>query len=292
MGIVSAKSRSLNHEIEEYEDFIQTDASINPGNSGGAMINLHGDLVGINTAIETGGGQGNVGIGFAIPVNMARSVMDQISSHGKVTRGYLGVYIQDVSAPIAKQFGLSDDHGVLVGDVTPDAPGARAGLKRGDIVLKLNGESVDDANALRNRISQMAPNTPARLEIWRDGKTQDVTVNLGELPETAAKADGPAQGEDSSGALAGVQVQELTPSIAQELKLPGSVHGVVVTSVDQSSNAAEAGLDQGMVIQEVNKKTVSNLQQYRQALASAGDQPVLLLVNKGGITTFLVVQPH
>jgi len=293
MGIVSAKSRSLNHEVEEYEDFIQTDASINPGNSGGAMIDLHGDLVGINTAIETGGSQGNVGIGFAIPIDMARSIMDQISAHGKVTRGYLGVLIQDVNTPIAKQFGLSDDHGVLLGDITADAPGARAGLKRGDIVLKLNGESVDDANSLRNRISQMAPGTPVRLEIWRDGKAQETTVTLGELPETAsAKADNGTQGENSTGALAGVQVQELSSELSQQLKLPSTVHGVVITSVDDSSPAAEAGLDQGMVIQEVNHKPVANLQQYRQALASAGDQPVLLLVNHGGGTSFIVVQPH
>ena len=291
MGIVSAKGRSLNHEIEEYEDFIQTDASINPGNSGGAMIDLHGDLVGINTAIETGGGQGNVGIGFAIPINMAHSVMDQISSHGKVVRGYLGVYIEDVSAPLAKQFGYNSDRGVLVGDVTTDAPGAKAGLKRGDIIAQLNGEPVDDANTLRNRISQMAPGTNVRLQYWRDGKMQDANVTLGELPETAAKAE-TGQGENSSGALEGVQVQELTPDIAQQLKLGPTVHGVVVTSVDESSSAAESGLAQGMVIQEVNHKPVTNMQQYRQALATAGDQPVLLLVNQNGVTTYLVVQTH
>jgi serine protease Do len=290
MGIVSAKSRG-NLGIEDYEDFIQTDASINPGNSGGAMIDLHGDLVGINTAIVAGGSEGNVGIGFAIPINMAQSVMNQISSHGKVVRGYLGVYIEDVTPPLAKQFGLSDDHGVLLGDVTADAPGARAGLKRGDIVLKLNGEPVDGANALRNQISQMAPGATARLQIWRDGKAQDANVTLGELPETAAAKDD-NQGESSTGALQGVQVQEITPDIAQQLKLSAGTHGVVVTSVDQSSPAAEVGLDQGMVIQEVNHKPVSNIQQYKQALASASDQPVLLLVNEGGITKYVVVQPH
>jgi serine protease Do len=290
MGIVSAKSRG-GLGIEEYEDFIQTDASINPGNSGGAMIDLHGDLVGINTAIETGGNQGNVGIGFAIPINMAHSVMDQISSHGKVVRGYLGVYIQDVSAPIAKQFGLNQDNGVLVGDVSADTPGARAGLKNGDIILQLNGEPVDDANTLRNRISQMAPGSIAKLQIWRDGKMQDASVTLGELPETAANNTN-SQGEESSGALAGVQVQELTSDLSQQLKMPAGTHGVVITSVDQSSPAAEAGLAQGMVIQEVNHKPVSNMQQYRQALASAGDKPVLLLVNRNGITNYMVVQPH
>jgi serine protease Do len=278
--------------IENYEDFIQTDAPINPGNSGGAMIDLHGDLVGINTAIETGGSQGNVGIGFAIPINMAHSVMEQISTHGKVVRGYLGVYIQDVTSPIAKQFGLSEDHGALVGDVTAGTPGAKAGLKSGDVIVQLNGEPVDDANTLRNSISQMAPGAQARLQVWRDGKAQDLTVTLGELPETAANEENSNTGENSTGTLQGVQVQELTPDIAQQLKLPNGTHGVVITSVDESSNAAEAGLDQGMVIQEVNHKPVNNIQQYKQALASAGDQPVLLLVNKGGITNFVVVQPH
>jgi serine protease Do len=290
MGIVSAKSRA-GLGIEEYEDFIQTDASINPGNSGGAMIDLHGDLVGINTAIETGGSQGNVGIGFAIPINMAHSVMEQISTHGKVVRGYLGVYIEDVSAPLAKQFGYNGDRGVLLGDVSPDTPGAKAGLKRGDIVTQLNGEPVEDANTLRNRISQMAPGTNVKLQLWRDGKTQDATVTLGELPETVAKDEG-TQGENSSGALEGVQVQELTPDIAQQLKLSPSIHGVVVSSVDESSPAAETGLEQGMVIQEVNHKPVNNIQQYRQALASAGSQSVLLLVNRAGVTNYIVVQPH
>ena len=175
--------------------------------------------------------------------------------------------------------------------MSPDTPGAKAGLKRGDIVTQLNGEPVEDANTLRNHISQMAPGTNVRLQLWRDGKTQDATVTLGELPETVAKNEG-TQGESSSGALEGVQVQELTPDIAQQLKLSPSVHGVVVTSVDESSPAAETGLAQGMIIQEVNHKPVSNLQQYKQALAAAGDQPVLLLVNQNGVTNYIVVQPH
>ena len=289
MGIVSATGRS-GLGIENYEDFIQTDASINPGNSGGAMIDLRGNLVGINTAIETGGGQGNVGIGFAIPINMAKSIMDQLVSHGKVVRGYLGVYIQDVNAPIAKQFNLPQDHGVLIGDVTADTPGARAGLKRGDIITALNGEKVDGANQLRLRVSALPPGSNARLQIWRDGKQQEVNVALGEAPETSAKNEG--QGENSGGILSGVQVQELTPDVAQQLKLPGGTHGVVITSVDPSSSAAAAGLQQGMVIQEVNHKPVSNVQQYRQAIQAAGDQTVLLLVNQGGVTNFIVVEPH
>lgn len=290
MGIVSAKGRA-GLGIEDYEDFIQTDASINPGNSGGAMIDLHGDLVGINTAIETGGSQGNVGIGFAIPIDMAHSVMDQLVSHGKVIRGYLGIYIENIDPALAKQFGLTQVNGVLVGDVTADTPASRAGLKRGDVVLKLNDEPVTTREELSLHISQMAPGSVAKLDVWRDGKAQDINVTLGQLPDSAVAENG-SPSENSTGALQGVQVQELTSDIAQQLKLSAGTHGVVITSVDQSSPAAEAGLDQGMVIQEVNHKPVSNIQQYRQALATAGDQPVLLLVNKSGITTYIVVQPH
>jgi serine protease Do len=287
MGIVSATGRGLNQEIENYEDFIQTDAAINPGNSGGAMIDLHGDLVGINTAIVTGGGSGgNEGVGLAIPVNMARSVMDQLVAHGKVVRGYLGIHPQDVTPDIAKQFGLNQPGGVLIGEVMPDTPASRAGLKTGDIILDLNGDPMDTANELTLRISQSAPGTPEKLKIWRDGKTQDVSLTLTELPDKVAK--GGAE-ENSASGLEGVEVQELTPDIEQQLNLPTGTRGVVVTSVDPSSDAAAAGLGQGDVIVEVNHKPVTNIEQYRQALAGSGKQPVLLLVNHGGVTNYIVI---
>jgi len=289
MGIVSAMGRS-GLGIENYEDFIQTDASINPGNSGGAMVDLHGDLIGINTAIVTGGGGGNQGIGFAIPISMARSVMDQIVSHGKVVRGYLGVYIQDVSPDIAKQFGLSENRGVLIGDVSPDTPGAKAGLKRGDVILALNGQATSGADQLRLHISQMPPGSNARLQVWRDGKMQDINVMLGELP--ADKSASTGSDETSTGGLQGVDVQELTPDIAHELNIPPGTRGVVIGSVDSSSAAAEAGLERGNVIEEVNHKPVANIEQYKQAVAAAGEQPVLLLVNQSGVTRFVVVQAH
>jgi serine protease Do len=278
MGIVSAMGRS-GLGIENYEDFIQTDASINPGNSGGAMVDLRGDLIGVNTAIVTGGGGGgNAGIGFAIPINMARSVMDQIVSHGKVVRGYLGVYIQDVNPDIAKQFGLSQNSGVLIGDVSPDTPGAKAGLKRGDVVLSLNGQPTSGADQLRLRISQMPPGSTAKLQVWRDGKAQNVDVTLGELPTEKSASTGTDE-TGQGGGLEGVDVQELTPDIAHQLNLNPGTHGVVVGSVDASSAAAEAGLDRGNVIEEVNHKPVNNIQQYKQAVAAAGQQAVLLLVN-------------
>ncbi len=287
-GIVSATGRG-GLGIENYEDFIQTDASINPGNSGGALIDLHGALVGINTAILSGEGGGNQGIGFAIPINMAHNVMTQIVEHGKVTRGYLGVHIQDVTPGLAKQFGLNQGGGVLIGDVSPDTPAAKAGMQKGDIVTALNGQPVTAANQLQVQISQMPPGASAKLTIWRDGKSRDMTVNLGELPETAEKG---GTGESNEGALEGVEVQDLTPDLAQQLNVSAGTHGVVVAQVDPSSPASAVGLDRGMVIQEVNRKAVNNVDQYKQALAGADNQQVLLLVNQGGVTRYLVVEPH
>ena len=288
MGIVSATGRG-NLGIENYEDFIQTDASINPGNSGGALINLHGSLIGINTAILSGEGGGNQGIGFAIPINLVRNVMDQLVEHGKVTRGYLGVHIQDVTPALAKQFGLNQGGGVLISDVAPDTPAAKAGLKSGDVVTEANGQPVNAANQLQVQISQMAPGTAVRLKIWREGTSRDFTVALGELPEKAEQAE---PGQSSEGALEGVEVQNLSPDVAEQLNLPAGTKGVVVTQVDPSSPAAAAGLDRGMVIQEVNHKPANNISQYKQALSGLKNQSVLLLVNQGGASRYLVVEPR
>jgi len=288
MGIVSATGRG-DLGIENYEDFIQTDAAINPGNSGGAMIDLHGNLIGVNTAILAEGGGGNQGIGFAIPINMARAVMEQIVAHGKVVRGNLGLFPQDVTPTLAKQFGLPQAGGALVGEVSPDTPAARAGIKRGDVILQLNGQPVTSANDLRLHISQLAPGTNVKLQISRDGKTQDVSVALGELPE---KAEAAKASEAGSGGLDGVDVQELTPDIAEQLQLAPGTRGVVVSNVDPASAAAAADLQRGDVIQEVNHKPVANIEQYKQALASAGKQSVLLLVNHQGVTGYMVIEPR
>jgi serine protease Do len=215
--------------------------------------------------------------------------MDQIMTHGKVVRGYLGVHIQDVTPELATAFGLKQGGGVLIGDVSPDTPAARAGLKKGDVILQINGQPIDARNQLQVQIAQMAPGTPVKLQIWRNGATQNVSLNLGELPETAEK-EGP--GETSGGALEGVEVQNLTPDISQELNLAPGTHGVVVTSVDQASPAAAAGLSRGDVIQEVNHKPISNTGEFQQALSGADKQPVLLLVNHGGASGFVVVEPR
>lgn len=290
-GIVSATGRGLGGAIEQYEDFIQTDAAINPGNSGGALIDVHGDLIGINTAIIESGSGGNEGIGFAIPVNMARNVMEQILEHGKVIRGYLGVSIQQVSPSIAKAFGLPHGGGALVGDVRPDSPAAKAGIERGDVILQLNGTNVDGPDDLSVRVSQLAPGTVVHLQVFRGGQSRDVAVTLGEFAETEQAGAG-SPGPTTSAALQGVQVQTLTATLDHQLNLPLTTTGVVVTMIDPNSNAAAAGLKQGDVIQEVNRKTVRNTEQYEQALRTSGNQPALLLVDSGGTTHFVVVQPQ
>jgi serine protease Do len=286
MGIVSAKNRGLGRAIEEYEDFIQTDAAINHGNSGGALVDLHGNLIGINTAILPGNGGGNQGIGFAIPINMAHDVMDQLIAHGKVVRGYLGIHIESLTPALAKSFGLQDSNGALVGDVTSDGPAGKAGLKRGDVITAMNGQKVLDMNDLRLRVSETAPNTPVQLTVVRDGQQKQLNVTLGELNEKDDKA--PAT-EDSGSTLDGVHVEELTSDIAQQLQLPASVRGVVVDNVDQSSTAADAGLTRGDVIQEVNHKPVTSVSEYEHAIGSAKG-PVLLLVNNGGVTRYVAIE--
>ncbi len=289
-GIVSATGRALGGTIEQYEDFIQTDAPINPGNSGGAMIDVHGDLVGINTAIISGGGGGNQGIGFAIPMNMAHNIMDQIVEHGKVVRGYLGVTIQGVDADMAKAFGLTEGGGALIGDVAPNSPAAKAGLQRGDIVLDLNGQNVNGPDDLSVRVSQMAPGAVAHLQIYRNGQMKDVDVTLSEFPEKPEEAAG-AQG-GAGAVLQGLQVQNLTPELANQLGIKPTEIGIVVTAVDPSSPAAVAGVQTGDLIEEVNHKPVHNVNEYQETIGSSGNQSVLLLINRGGTTHYVIVQPQ
>jgi serine protease Do len=291
MGIVSATGRAMGGAIEHYEDFIQTDAAINPGNSGGALIDAHGDLIGINTAIIAGqNGGGNEGIGFAIPINMARNIMEQIVEHGKVVRGYLGVTVQEVSPDMAKAFGLSQGGGGLVGDVSPNSPAAKAGLQRGDIILQINGATVNGPDDLSVRTAEMAPGTVVHVEIYRNGNKMGKDVTLGTYPNGGKEAQPANAGPATT--LQGIEVQNLTPDLRQQLNLPSGVSGVVVSQVDPTSTAAMAGLQRGDVIQEVNRKPVHNMDEYRQAVAGLGNQPVLLLVNRAGTTHFVVLQPQ
>lgn len=253
-GIVSATGRG-NLGIEDYEDFIQTDAPINPGNSGGALINDRGELIGINTAIITHGSGGNQGIGFAVPSNLARTVMEEILKNGRVTRAYLGIYPQDVTAAMAKAFGAKNPGGVLVGDVSPNSPAQAAGLQRGDIILEVNGKPMTDSNQLRMTISMMQPGSEAKLKVVHDGSQRELTIKLHELPTEQAENN-----------------QETT--------------GVVVKRVNPSSPLADSGLREGDVIQEVNHQPVKNVSDFYNAMNKDAGNP-LLLVNRGGRTLFI-----
>ncbi len=284
MGIVSAKGRT-GLGIEEYEDFIQTDAPINPGNSGGALVNDRGELIGINTAILAHGSEGNQGIGFAIPANMARNVMDEIVKYGKVQRAYLGILPQDVTPAIAEAFGQKNLTGALVGDVTADSPAQRAGLHKGDIITEVNGKAVNGANDLRMTISMMQPGASVQLKAIREGAVRDFTANLADLPGTEASNRQP--GEKSESALQGVQVQNLDGQTAHQLGLPSGTSGVVVSNISPSSPAADSGLRKGDVIQEVNRKPVSSVSDFEQAVRASKNSP-LLLVNRQGNTMYVV----
>jgi serine protease Do len=270
------------------EDFIQTDAPINPGNSGGALIDDEGHLIGINTAILAGNSGGNQGIGFAVPINMARHDLDEILAHGKVEHGYLGILPQDMTPALAKAFNTTETNGALVGEITPNSPAAHSSLKQGDMIVAVNGQPISDASQLRSRIGMMDPSTAVTLKVLRDGKTQDVSVTLGQYPSKEERAS--VQNDNSDNSLQGVSVENLTPETAQELKLPATTKGVVVNQVNPASRAAEAGLKPGDVIQQVNHQSVASVNEYNHAVGASGkDQPVLLLVDRNGNSLFLAV---
>jgi serine protease Do len=285
MGIVGATGRR-GLSIEDYEDFIQTDAAINPGNSGGALINTRGELIGINTAILSRSG-GNQGVGFAVPVNLAHHVMKQIMENGKVVRGYLGVLIQPVNPAIAKAFGVSKNNGALVGDVTAGSPASKAGVKQGDVITSVDGTPVDDPSQLRLQIASMAPGTEVNLKVLRDGKEQTIPVTLGELPSQPGEN---AKSEKTSSPMSGLSVDDLSPAVAQQLDLPAGTKGVVIVNVQPGSAAADAGLRRGDVISEVARKPVTTVEEFNQAVRAAGTGDVLLLVNRGGSSMYVVVE--
>ena len=290
MGIISATGRN-GLDIEDYEDFIQTDAAINPGNSGGALLNANGALIGINAAILSGRSGGNQGIGFAIPVNMAKYVMDQILKSGKVVRGYIGAGIQEVTPDLAKAFNVPAEKGALVGSVDANGPGAKAGLKRGDVITELNGQPITGPNDLRLKVATMAPGTTVHLSINRSGASSQISVPLGEAP--AGKNAGSTSGSSAeTSPMRGVQVDELTSGIRQQLGLTPEVEGVVVTDVREGSPAADAGLQRGDVIEQINRQQVKSESDYRRLIGQAGKATLILLVNRGGNTTFMVVQPE
>jgi serine protease Do len=292
MGIISAKGRNGLDTIEGYQDFIQTDAAINPGNSGGALVDVRGELIGINTAILTRSGGGNQGVGFAVPINMARSVMDQVIEHGKVVRGYMGVIAEDVTASMAKSFHLTDTRGVLMGDVTAGSPAAQAGIQRGDVITEMNGERTEDSNQLRLRISMTAPGTIVHFKLLRDGVEKNLSVKLTELPSDQARVRPPASPSSGSNALDGVSVQDLDYQTLRELNLPASTKGVVVTNLADGSSAVEAGIRPGDVIQEIDRSRTASLNDFERAMRRAPGHTMVLLINRGGSTRYVAVEPR
>jgi Do/DeqQ family serine protease len=289
-GIISAKGRATGLSDGSFQDFLQTDAPINQGNSGGALVNTRGELIGINSQILSPSGGGNIGIGFAIPSNMAKSVMGQLIGKGKVQRGMVGVGIQPVTSELAQGLGLKEVRGVLINSVTPGGPADKAGLKTGDVILQVNGKDVNDSNVLRNTIAGTAPGTSMTFTILRNGQQQQVPVTLGNLSEAngAAPRGGGGGGDTGAGRL-GVSLTPLTPDIAAQLGLPRGIQGLVIQSVEPNSPAAEAGLQTGDVIQEVNRQPIRTADDMRAAIAKSGDRPPVLLINRGGQTVFVPV---
>jgi len=292
MGIVSAMGRA-NVGIADYEDFIQTDAAINPGNSGGPLVNVKGELIGINTAIfsRTGGYQG---IGFAVPSNMAQSVMTQLITDGKVTRGWLGVTIQNFTPELAKEFGLKKLAGALVTDVFKGSPAETAGVKRGDVILNVNGKDIRNVEALRNMVSQTKVGSSINLKIIRNRKDLNVKVEIVEFPQEIAKS-APVEQQDKlrndDNTLAGFSVMDLTRDIAKQLDLSRNEKGVVIVRVKPYSAAEEVGLKKGDVIQEINKKKVRDLDDFNRTIGSLREgDTVLLFINRGGNKFYITLE--
>jgi len=279
-GIVSAKGRVIGSG--PYDNFIQTDASINPGNSGGPLINMNGEVVGINTAIVASG----QGIGFAIPINMAKEIAPQLEQKGHVTRGWLGVGIQEVTPELAKSFGLTAKKGALVAQVFSDSPAEKAGIERGDVILEFDGKEVADSKDLPLIVASTPVGKSVTIKLSRNGKVLDRQVKIGEMEEKAQVAKTP-----SSNKSLGITVQNLTPDIAKGLGLKKET-GVVVTRVEPGSPADNAGIQQGDVIQEVNRKPVKDVDDFVQKVEKAKDQDnVLLLLQRGQNSLFAAVTP-
>ncbi len=283
MGIVSAVGRA-NVGIADYEDFIQTDAAINPGNSGGALVNVKGELVGINTAIfsTTGGYQG---IGFAVPTNMAKNVMDSLINKGKVIRGWFGVTIQPLTTELAKQFNLKDDKGALIGDVIENSPAEKAGLLRGDVIIEYEGKKIDEPYQLRNMVANTSPGQKVEVKIIRENKIEIKKVAIGEMPIDMQKL---SQGEFDN-LLRGVTVQDLTPEIFNRFKLPNKLRGVIVSDVSKDSSAAMV-LIQGDVIMEINREKINNIKDYENVVSRLHPEDnVLLLIFRNGSSLFITL---
>ncbi|MFM7100297.1 MAG: PDZ domain-containing protein, partial [Verrucomicrobiota bacterium] len=288
MGIISARGRATPLGLP-YEDFIQTDAAINPGNSGGALVDAEGRLIGINTAILSRSG-GNQGIGFAIPINMARDVLESLVTDGRVSRGYLGVLPQDVTPAIARKMSLKDNAGALVAEVTPKGPAEKAGLESGDVVLEFNGKAVRDARHLRLEVARTKPGSTVPMKIIREGSNKTLKVTVRERDEQAlARQDGAGRPGRDPGTLNGVAVDDLSRQSRQQWGIPERVKGVLVTEVDESSPSWEAGLRPGDVILEINREAVTTAEEAVALTENPKDKTTLLKLWRANQTRFLVV---
>ncbi len=298
-GIISAKGRQTGiGDGQSFEDFLQTDAPINRGNSGGALVNLNGELIGINSQILSSGmGGGSIGIGFSIPANMAKNVMEQLLKDGKVQRGMLGINIQTLDKEMAESLGLKDTKGALVSNVRKDSAAEKAGVKRDDVVTAINGEQVEDGNSLRNKVAAAKPGSEVKITLIRDGKEQEITAKLDELTNSDAKGSDKAgdeeksTGKSESNGKLGLDLEPLTPQISKQLKLPAETKGVVVTDVDPEGAAGEKGIGQGDVIVAINGTEVETLEDVKNALDKSAGKPVRLLVSRGGNVAYITVKP-
>ena len=286
-GIVSAKGRSR-IGLSEYEDFIQTDAAINFGNSGGPLLNIDGKAIGINSAIYSRSG-GYMGIGFAIPINMAKYVYEEIKAKGKVTRGYVGIYGEDVSSEMAEHFGVKDRKGILVNKVIENSPASKGGIEKGDIIVKTDGNTVGDWNSFRNEIARKAPGTKINLTVIRNGSEKDLEIKL-EAKESKAVS---AEAEDKGAKQLGINVQDLTPELAQQFGYTNEKSGVIVSGVDPASSAADEGITPGTLITEVDRQKIENTQNFWELVKKAKDSVLLYIkqnTEQGEISRYVVVK--
>jgi S1-C subfamily serine protease len=291
---VSAKGRATGLSDGSFEDFLQTDAAINRGNSGGALVNTSGELIGINSQILSPSG-GNIGIGFAIPSNMAKAVMDQLLKTGKVRRGMLGVTIQSVDSDLAASLNLPAARGAIVTSVQAGGPAEKAGLKRGDVITAINKQQVVDNNGLRNLVASLAPGSTAEVTALRNGRDQNFNVALAELPDRQAPADSEeSSGNGGSGGNEryGLSVQPLTPEAASHFGLDADDQGLLVAKIDPAGSAANAGIRQGDLIQEVNRQPVKTVSEFNAAIQQSGAKPALVLVKRRNNVIYVTLKAN
>ena len=288
-GIISAKGRQTPDGSGGYQDFLQTDAAINHGNSGGALVNMAGQLIGINSQILSPS-DGNIGLGFAIPSNMAKNVMDQLVKNGAVHRAKLGVTVQRVTPDLAASMGLSSSRGALVSSVEEGGPAARAGFKQGDVITEYNGKAVADNNQLRNDVAATTPGTTVAVQVMRNGRTETLHPTVGELSVKHDRTASPSN-ERGDGKY-GMSVEPLTPELAEQVGVPRSTQGLLVSGVDPGSIAADSQLQEGDVIEKVDGKSVKTVEELRAALDRKDAKPALLLVHRKDATIFLTLKTH